>query len=173
MATSRKKQTLATVSALVAALLYYGAEAFFGPEALRGIPAPGALTTTGQSPSGRSNNDAGFRQSSTAQVSEAHRNKRSGVVVELEAEVIKVLPDDNKGSRHQRFLLRISGDHTVLVSHNIDLAPRVKGLSRGDSVSIRGQYEWNDLGGVVHWTHHDPGGRRPGGWIRHRGNEYR
>lgn len=97
----------------------------------------------------------------------------SGVMVESEGVVVAVLPDDRRGSRHQRFLLEVAGGGTVLVSHNIDLAPRVKGLARGDRVRFRGEYEWNDKGGVVHWTHHDPGGRRPGGWVELEGRRYR
>jgi hypothetical protein len=46
-------------------------------------------------------------------------------------------------------------------------------VERGDTVTVQGIYEWNDRGGVVHWTHHDPDGRGPGGWIRHRGEVYR
>ena len=84
----------------------------------------------------------------------------------------RILPDDNVGSRHQRFIVTLESGHTVLLSHNIDLAPRVP-LAQGDRVVFRGEYEWNERGGVVHWTHHDPGGRRPGGWIRHRGETYR
>ncbi len=58
------------------------------------------------------------------------------------------------------------------MSHNIDLAPRVP-IAVGDTVEFRGQYEWNERGGVIHWTHHDPDGRRPGGWLRHRSRVYR
>ena len=32
-------------------------------------------------------------------------------------------------------------------------------------VALRGQHEWNEKGGVLRWTHHDPEGRHPGGWI--------
>jgi hypothetical protein len=105
-------------------------------------------------------------------VAEAFAQRRSGVLVELEAPVLKVLPDDREGSRHQRFLLDLGRGLTVLVSHNIDLAPRVP-VEAGDAVEVHGQYEYNEKGGVIHWTHHDPGGRREGGEIRHGGKVYR
>ena len=98
--------------------------------------------------------------------------ERSNADVEFAGTVTNVLPDDLQGSRHQRFIVELASGHTVLVSHNIDLAARVP-LQRGDSVDVRGEYEWNDRGGVVHWTHHDPAGRRPGGWLSHRGTVYR
>ena len=89
--------------------------------------------------------------------------------------VYRVLDDDNDGARHQRFLILLDpGDRrsgTVKISHNIDLAPRVP-LEQGDTVTIRGQFEYNDLGGVIHWTHHDPDRRREGGWIEHAGRRY-
>jgi len=97
----------------------------------------------------------------------------SGRMVEGEGRVRAVLPDDRQGSRHQRFILELAGGHTLLVSHNVDLAPRIDGLARGDRVAFRGQYEWNERGGVLHWTHRDPDGRRPGGWLRHAGRTHR
>jgi len=99
--------------------------------------------------------------------------RRSGAIVEASGLVSKLLPDDLEGARHQRFIVRLGTGRTVLVSHNIDLAPRVDALREGDTIVFRGQYEWNPRGGVVHWTHHDPGGRRPGGWLEHRGRTYR
>ena len=105
-------------------------------------------------------------------IAEAMRAQRSGVVVETTGRVEKLLPDDRDGSRHQRFILELDSGDTVLVAHNIDLAPRAP-IERGDLVEVRGQYEWDDLGGVLHWTHHDPGGRRPGGWIKVDGETYR
>jgi hypothetical protein len=102
---------------------------------------------------------------------DAFARQRSGIMVETAGTVERVLPDDLEGSRHQRFVVRLESDHTLLLSHNIDIAPRIP-LAVGDPVAFRGQYEWNERGGVVHWTHHDPDGTRPGGWIRHRGKLY-
>ena len=79
--------------------------------------------------------------------------------------MVKVLADDREGSRHQRFILRLPDDRTVLVAHNIDLAERLAGLAVGDTVAFRGEYQPNDRGGVIHWTHHDPQGRHAGGWL--------
>jgi hypothetical protein len=86
-------------------------------------------------------------------------------MVSVAATVDRSLADDHEGSRHQRFLLRLDDGLSLLVAHNIDLAPRVP-IEAGDRVEVRGQYEWNEKGGVLHWTHHDPDGEHEGGWIR-------
>lgn len=86
--------------------------------------------------------------------------------------VLRVLADDNDGSRHQRFILEVAGGRTLLIAHNIDLAPRIAGLRAGDKVEFYGEYEWNDKGGVIHWTHHDPNGRHVDGWLKHGGRTY-
>ncbi len=103
-------------------------------------------------------------------IEELFRNGTSDTWLTFQGEVARILPDDNEGSRHQKFIVEISTGRTILIAHNIDLAPRVP-LSEGDAVRIRGEYEWTERGGTVHWTHHDPGGR-PGGWIEHEGQLY-
>ncbi|MBT8116835.1 MAG: DUF3465 domain-containing protein [Gammaproteobacteria bacterium] len=105
-------------------------------------------------------------------VQAAYAAKRSGVWLETEGQVTRLLSDDNEGSRHQRFIVEVGGGHTVLIAHNIDLAERVP-VSQGDTISLRGMFEWNDRGGVIHWTHHDPKGRHKGGWIRRSGELYK
>lgn len=102
----------------------------------------------------------------------AYQNRQSDVQVEGSGRVMRLLADDNKGSRHQRFLLALPSGQTLLIAHNIDLAPRIDGLKMGDTVAFYGEYEWNKKGGVVHWTHHDPKGRHPGGWLKHNGRIY-
>jgi len=67
--------------------------------------------------------------------------------------------------------VRLGNRQTLLIAHNIDLAPRIP-LGLGDRVVFRGTYEWNDLGGIVHWTHADPLGHEPGGFVRHQRKTY-
>jgi hypothetical protein len=86
--------------------------------------------------------------------------------------VIKILSDDNKDSRHQRFILRLESGQTVLVAHNIDLAQRIDGLTVGSTVDFKGIYVSNDKGGVIHWTHRDPQGHHEGGWLKWNGMIY-
>ncbi len=112
------------------------------------------------------------RAGSDDPLADAYRRHLSNVRVEASGLVSRVLPDDNEGSRHQRFIVRTPSGHTVLIAHNIDLAPRVGALRAGDPISFSGEYEWNDRGGVVHWTHHDPSGRHPAGWLKHDGRVY-
>lgn len=106
-------------------------------------------------------------------VEQAFLNKQESVQVSGKGTVVKLLPDDLKGSRHQKFILKISNNLTILIAHNIDLAPKIKTLQKGDQVLFTGEYEYNNRGGVVHWTHHDPGKRHPEGWLKHNGKTYK
>jgi hypothetical protein len=102
----------------------------------------------------------------------AFEQKQSNLQVAGRGVVTKLLRDDNKGSRHQRFVLRLAHGQTLLVAHNIDLAPRIDSLRQGDVVRFFGEYEWSDQGGVLHWTHDDPQGRHANGWLEHAGRRY-
>lgn len=98
---------------------------------------------------------------------QAYQQQRSDLQIEGEGTVLKLLADDNRGSRHQRFLIRLGSGQTLLVAHNIDLAPKIENLKVGDKISFLGEYEWNSKGGTLHWTHRDPQGRHVAGWIKH------
>lgn len=108
----------------------------------------------------------------SARIAEAHARRQSDVQVRGEGVVSKLLADDSQGSRHQRFILTLDNGMTLLVAHNIDLAPRLDALRVGDRIRFNGEYEWNAKGGVLHWTHHDPAGRHEGGWLEHAGRRY-
>jgi hypothetical protein len=105
-------------------------------------------------------------------IGRAFDTKTSGVQVEGKGVVTRILSDDLTEPRHQRFVVRLASGHTVLITHNIDIAPRVDGLREGDGVSFNGEYLWNPEGGMVHWTHHDPEGRHVTGWLKYNGRTY-
>jgi hypothetical protein len=101
----------------------------------------------------------------------AYAKADTGRWIEDSGFVLRLLPDDDDGSRHQRFVIQLRSRQTLLIAHNTEVAERIP-LSLGDRIHFRGLYEWNDLGGLVHWTHHDPLGVDDGGWVRYRRSVY-
>ena len=182
---SSKKSPLKIVLSIVIIIV----AAFFGVDVLNPSSSDTKTTTQTRQQASNSSSDKATKPSSssawskgTGSIAESQqqlvklaKEKRSGQMVEFKARIVKILTDDNDGARHQRFILAI--DHTpsptdsILIAHNIDLAPRVP-IETGDTVTVYGQYEWNERGGVVHWTHHDPGGRHADGWIEHDDQRY-
>ena len=144
-----KKNILLAVFALV----------IYGLSQLSGIPVPESSSSVTQ-------------RSDDITIQNAFVNKRSDLQILGQGVVKKILPDDNKGLRHQKFILQTSPEQTVLVAHNIDIADRLPGLKKGDTVGFYGEYEWTSQGGVLHWTHHDPGGRHINGWLKYNGKTY-
>jgi cold shock CspA family protein len=101
-----------------------------------------------------------------------YKRRLSNVQVKGEGLVARLLSDDNEGSKHQRFILKLASGQTLLLAHNTDLAPPINGLRRGDSVIFFGEYAWNSEGGIIHWTHRDPDNIHTAGWLEHRGEKY-
>lgn len=114
----------------------------------------------------------GYRLTSPAVLENAYNTGISNLQVMVQGRVTSVLSDDLHGDRHQRFIIQLSNGQTLLIAHNIDVAPRVAGLNAGDTVVVFGEYEWNTQGGTIHWTHHDPDGSHIGGWIDRNGIRY-
>lgn len=118
------------------------------------------------------NRSGGTGTGGAAKIASAYENRVSNLQVEGSGLVEKILKDDLKGSRHQRLIVRLSDNQTVLIAHNIDLAPRVENIKKGDKLEFFGEYEWNNKGGVIHWTHRDPRGTHVDGWLKHQGRLY-
>jgi hypothetical protein len=107
-----------------------------------------------------------------AVIAKAFSDQQSNIQVKQKGVITRILSDDTVGDRHQRLIVRLSNNQTLIVAHNIDLAPRVPNPVVGKALTFYGEYEWNDEGGVVHWTHKDPDGRHVTGWLEYEGKQY-
>ena len=105
-------------------------------------------------------------------IQQAFQEQRSNIQVQSRGLIKAILRDDNNGSRHQKIILELSTGQTVLVAHNIDLAPRIENLKQGEIVEFNGEYEYSPQGGVIHWTHHDPQNKHVHGWLKYKGQIY-
>ena len=109
---------------------------------------------------------------SDERLARAFDDQEHALQIEGAGTVTRLLSDDNDGGRHQRFIVELKSGQTLLIAHNIDLAPRIDSLEVGDEIEFFGEYEWNQKGGTIHWTHHDPNGRHEPGWLKHNGRVY-
>lgn len=150
------KKLVLLVAALFAAYWHFGAQ----DRSISELFSPPAAVQSRQDGGG------------DAAIADAFSSRRSNLQVGGAGRVDKLLPDDNDGSRHQRFIISLRSGHTLLIAHNIDLAPRIDSLRVDDAIEFFGEYEWNKQGGVIHWTHRDPRGTHIGGWLKHKGQIY-
>jgi hypothetical protein len=106
------------------------------------------------------------------------REQRSDTWVETRGVVERLLPDDRDtydgSDTHQRLILRTDDGINILVAHNTCTSDRVP-AKPGDRLTLRGEYEWTEKGGTLHFTHKPKFATRDAtrsGWIEHAGNRY-
>jgi hypothetical protein len=155
-----KKLIAPAVFVLLAAGWYYSRPASLRPPIAQSAPGP------------RSGSPVMPQASGEDQAARAFADQADGRLITVQGTVDRLLADDRDGSPHQRFVVRTSSGQTLMVAHNIDLAPRLDGLRQGDSVALYGEYVWNNHGGLMHWTHRDPSGRHAAGYIEWQGRRY-
>jgi hypothetical protein len=111
-----------------------------------------------------------------AAVYDAWRAQRSHLEVVAAGSVARVLGSRHGPSgEHEGFLLHLrgAGGHglTVRVEDNEDITGPIP-LQAGDDVELRGEYIYDSRGGIIHYTHHDPRFRHPGGYVKVGGKVY-
>jgi hypothetical protein len=105
-------------------------------------------------------------------VIEAIQNQSRVHFLEIHNAVVKeLLPDDNRGRRHQKWIVEIEDGSQILAVYNIDLAPRVP-MNVGDLMTLGGEFIYDNGGGLIHWLHADPRNRRPDGYVEINGQRY-
>ena len=50
-----------------------------------------------------------------------------------------ILPDDLKGSRHQRFIVKVAHNKYIWIIHNIDISTKIDDLNKGDKIEFQGE----------------------------------
>lgn len=109
-------------------------------------------------------------------VYDAWRSQQSRVEVTANGVVARDLGTRvGRSGAHEGFLLHLSGASgrglTVRVEANVDFTGPLP-VAAGEPVVVRGEYEFDSRGGVIHWTHHDPRGRHPDGYIEIQNKRY-
>jgi cold shock CspA family protein len=103
---------------------------------------------------------------------DAFEHQISAIQVEGVGKISKLLPDDTVGAKHQKIIVVLNSGQTILIAHNIDIADKIDPIQLGDFIAFNGEYEWNEKGGLVHWTHLDPKGIHIAGWLKYNGKKY-
>jgi len=167
------KRSPKTVRVLAVAVLVCLVAAYLLIPSLSDSPEPTEVSPV-TSPYANNSTQPGTSASTNtdSQLARLYRDQVSDVQVRGSGTVSRLLADDNDGDRHQRFILELDSGQTLLIAHNVDVAPRLNGLQEGDHVSFYGEYEYSDQGGTIHWTHHDPKGTHVAGWLEWMGKRY-
>lgn len=85
-------------------------------------PSPAVATETTRNTAAASSSDY---RTAIDKIRRAKNDPDAKFWTTVQGSIVKVLKDDTEGSAHQRFLVELSADTTLLVAHNIDLAQRV------------------------------------------------
>jgi len=78
----------------------------------------------------------------------------------------------NTHAFHESFDVRDDAGNRVEVIENLKFAPRLP-VAPGDRIAVAGELVLDSRSGpLVHWTHHDPRGFHPDGYIDFNGRRY-
>ena len=93
--------------------------------------------------------------------------------VTVSATVTVILADSTSGpdGPHQRFDIDAGQGITCEIDHNLTLAPRVP-VEVGTQIVVKGQYEPDPSGCVIHYTHHSTSRSHESGYIEVAGQQY-
>jgi hypothetical protein len=109
-----------------------------------------------------------------AHVCALYASGTSDAEVVAQGTVLGVLGTHNGPSgEHEGFLLKLTQqcDLMLRVETNVDITGPVP-LRAGETVTVKGQFEDDPGGGVIHWTHRDPSGRHVAGYVLAGGKYY-
>jgi hypothetical protein len=73
---------------------------------------------------------------------------------------------EGPSGEHEGYLLKLDGDCDLLlrVETNTSITGPIPIRPRQELI-VKGEYEFDPEGGVLHWTHHDPSARHIAGYV--------
>lgn len=86
--------------------------------------------------------------------------------------VTRLLQDDTRGSRHQRFYVRLSDGSEVFAVYSLEDGRQRVPVREGSEVVLAGEFKWTRFGGLMHWLHEDVRDIRPDGYVEVNGVRY-
>lgn len=101
----------------------------------------------------------------------AFYDQRSGFMAEASGTVARVLAANPDDPTYQRFVIRLENGQSILIVHN-QVAGNTVPLAIEDRVTVRGEYEWSETGGLLKKTHLDLSSKRRHGFVEHDGKRY-
>ncbi|MFT5139400.1 MAG: hypothetical protein ACI9H8_001592 [Lysobacterales bacterium] len=113
----------------------------------------------------------GMVENDDERIIDAWRDKTSNIFVEVEGRVVRLRPDLDYYTRFQHFLIELENGHRLMVKHDLDISQIVPVVANS-MIRLKGEYDWSETGGVIHWTHRDITNTREGGWIDSNGIRY-
>ena len=144
---------------------------YYGPQTLRRLAGVAILAVLAGCVDAGSNNHAVSGASLVCKFHDAHQSHQE---VTVSGTIVRILGTRvGRSGTHEGFLLKFESDCplTVRIETNTDLTGPVP-ISAGEHVTLKGEYEYYPIGGVIHWTHHDPRGRHEGGYVEADGKIY-
>jgi hypothetical protein len=104
-------------------------------------------------------------------VEKAFYDQQSDLMVEVTGQVVRVVRPVEGHEGHQEFQLRLPKGQLLMVVRNTSAGDRVP-LESNDRVTVRGNYQWSELGGVIHGAQRDYSLDRMHGWVELDGKKY-
>lgn len=102
---------------------------------------------------------------------DAFYDRRDGFMAEVSGTVTRVLAANPNDPTYQRFIIRLENGQSILIVHN-QAAGNTVPVAIDDRVTVRGEFEWSETGGLLKNTHMDLSPKRRHGFVEHDGKRY-
>ncbi len=106
-----------------------------------------------------------------ANLENAFYDQRDGFMAEVSGTVARILSANQDDPTYQRFVIRLDNEQSVLIVHNQEAGGSIP-VAVDARVTVRGEYEWSETGGLLKNTHRDLSPKRRHGFVEYDGKRY-